>query len=334
MKLNKILIALLLVFLKIGAVSAADNITSDVPADDAVPQTTDNVTVSSDSNQNPVNTAEKLNASYQITVDEEYVENNGFESEFEIEMFERAYLNGKLEIYIDDELKYSCKPAIDYDSRYQDSWESDEYMNSYSIVDTNFLDRLGLTYGPHKAEFKYSGDTLFNDFDEVRYFNYTYIRFSVPETETEYESQCNFCVQSNVATGNLKIVLDNRTIHDEEFTGYEYITLEDLTYGMHTYDIYFTGARPFKSIHRQGTFKLNYEINAHFSDEYRGEVFINGAFLKINLPEDAKSNVTVAVNNKTYSATVSNGQAEIALTNLKLVKISSTSHMRMKNILK
>ena len=319
MKLNKILITLLLVFLTIGAVSAADNITSDVPADDAVPQTTDNVTVSSDSNQNPVNTAEKLNASYQITVDGDYVENSGYESEFEIEMFEREFLNGKLEIYIDDELKYSCKPAIDYDSRYQDSWESDEYMNSYSIVDTNFLDRLGLTYGPHKAEFKYSGDTLFNDFNEVRYFNYTYIRFWVPEYETEYESEWEFCVQSDVATGQLKIVLDNRTIHDEEFTGYEYITLENVTFGIHTYDIYYTGNGNFESIHKYGSFKRNYEMDAYFPDEYyEGEVFINGAFLKINLPKDAKSNVTVAVNNKTYSATVSNGQAEIALTNLKL----------------
>lgn len=318
MNIKKILIASILLILAVGAVSAADNITTDEHGDDAILQTKDNLALSSNSNSNSLKPAEKINASYQITVDEDYVENSGFESEFEIEMYEREYLNGKLDIYIDDELKYSCKPGIDYNSRFQDSWESDDYMNSYSIVDTNFLDRLGLTYGPHKAEFKYSGDTLFNDFDEVRYFNYTYMRFSVPEYETDYESELRFCVESNVATGNLKIVLDNKTIHDKKFTGYEYITLEDLTSGMHIYDIYYTGNGKFESIHRKDTFNINYEIDAFFSDERDGEIYINSASLKIFLPEDAKSNATVFVNNKTYSATVSDGQAKIALTNIKL----------------
>ena len=178
---------------------------------------------------------------------------------------------------------------------------------------------MNLAYGEHNVTFKYSGDTLFDDFSETRYFNYTYIKFSVPEDENEYESTCRFFVESYVADGRLKIVLDNKTIHDDEFTGYNYIDLENLTFGPHIYDIYFTGNGKFKSIHRHGVFNRTYEFNAYFNFSYENEtILIDENNLKIILPDDAASNVTVTLNNKTYWATPKSGTATVKITNLNM----------------
>ena len=259
-----------MIIVTIGAVSASDNASAnELTADNEeipITQTIGNEnTLNSDNNpENPiqideneisVKSAEKLNVSYSIIVDEEQLEKSGFDSDFNIEMYDREYLNGNLEIYIDDNLKFKTNPAVDYNYHSHESWESSQYPNSYSILDIDFLYRLDLTYGLHKAEFKYSGDSLFNDFDEIRYFNYTYIRFYVPEGESEYDP--DICVMSYSAFGNLKIVVDNMTLYDDEFDGYAYIELENLTIGTHNYDIYYTGDY-FKPIHKQVRNLMNF----------------------------------------------------------------------------
>ncbi len=328
----KIFITLLLIILTIGAVSASDNTTpnelgtDDIDAHIAQTLEDDNSLNMNNPLEEPTQitenttstkSSEKLNASYMISIDEDYVRGSGFEGEFNIEMYEREFLNGQLEIYIDDDLKFKASPTIDYGSN-EDSWESGDYKNSYCPLDIYFLDSLDLEYGPHKAEFKYIGDTLFNDFDEIRYFNYTYMQFYVPDAENEYESACSICVISEEATtGNLKILLDNKTIHDDEFNGYAYMDLENLTCGSHTYDIYYSGNKEFKSIHKQGKFNLTSLLYAYFNEE-DGKLPIDEKIINMELLEDTESNITIIVNNKTYIVTPKEGRASAIITNFNL----------------
>ncbi|WP_296882439.1 hypothetical protein [uncultured Methanobrevibacter sp.] len=321
-------LSILLIMLTIGAACATDNTTSnelkadniDVPIAQTIEDNnslnTNNIQEEPTQITENTPSGEKLNASYMIYVDGEYLRGSRFEGEFNIEMYDREFLNGQLEVYIDDNLKFKTNPAIDYGSDTY-SWESADYKNSYCLWNIYFLDELELEYGLHKAEFKYSGDSLFNDFDEIRYFNYTYMRFYVPEDENEYESTCRICVESYDATGNLKILLDNKTIHDEKFTGYEYIDLENLTYGNHAYDIYYTGKYNFESIHKHGTFNRTYSLYAYLSDD-EGKLPIDENIINIELPEDAKSNITVIVNNKTYMTPTKNGKASVTITNFNI----------------
>ena len=92
-----ILICIMLMMLAIGAVNAADNITSEEVVSSDVDIANQNEPLQINEDITSVESG-KLNCSYTVRVDNDYLKGSRFESDFNIEMYDGEYLNGNLEI--------------------------------------------------------------------------------------------------------------------------------------------------------------------------------------------------------------------------------------------
>ena len=183
---------------------------------------------------------------------------------------------GNISISIDGDEKY-CQPVS-------------VKMNALIINDLN------LDWGMHNASVKYTGDDKYKGFVENGQFEYNYIIFKV--SDETYDNSIDFDVIDGV-TGNIKILIDGKTFYNKKLTGSGYINIAKLAYGMHTYELRYSGNYP--SINKKGKFYYNYDIYTYGLKEEYNIKFGDKITFTLELPDDAKSKLNIQINNRTYS---------------------------------
>ncbi len=120
-------------------------------------------------------------------------------------------------------------------------------------------------------------------------------------------------VPENV-TGDITILVNNKTYNGTIVNGSAIISLPDVPAGNHTMTIIYSGDDNYDPIAKEE--QLEIAKNILDSSDIKVEIINNtygNTTVKIDLPEDATGDITIAIGNKTYNATIINGSAIIKL---------------------
>lgn len=122
----------------------------------------------------------------------------------------------------------------------------------------------------------------------------------------------------NDATGNLTVIVDNKTYTQELVNGSAKITVDDLTPGDYNATVTYNGDDKYDAI----TTTINLTVpkvdvpvnnNTLVTDTPNGTTTPE---FTINLPNDATGNLTVTINGKNYTQELVNGSAKVTIPNL------------------
>ncbi|WP_407377437.1 hypothetical protein [Methanobrevibacter sp.] len=122
----------------------------------------------------------------------------------------------------------------------------------------------------------------------------------------------------NDATGNLTVIVNNKTYTQELVNGSAKITVDDLTPGDHNATVTYTGDDKYDAITTTTNLtvpKVDVPINNNtlVTDTPKGTTTPE---FSINLPNDATGNLTVTINGKNYTQELVNGSAKVTIPNL------------------
>ena len=117
------------------------------------------------------------------------------------------------------------------------------------------------------------------------------------------------------AIGNISIKINNASYSDTIKNGFANFKITNLTYGNYSIEVIYDGSdeyAPANKIIEVAVFKIKdyeFRININKKD-------LNTAEINITLPDDAKGNATVIVNDKEFSAVVENGKIGVTADNI------------------
>ena len=122
----------------------------------------------------------------------------------------------------------------------------------------------------------------------------------------------------NDATGNLTVIVNNKTYTQELVNGSAKITVDDLTPGDYNATVTYTGDDKYDAITTTTNLtvpKVDVPINNNtlVTDTPKGTTTPE---FSINLPNDATGNLTVTINGKNYTQELVNGSAKVTIPNL------------------
>lgn len=192
--------------------------------------------------------------------------------------------DGDLKIYIDG--KYGW--TLDYP---QEEFE----FNGY-----------GLDVGPHTIEFRYSGDSFYNDINRTYNFDVVNILIYIPEELiVNYDEQV-YAELPYDATGTLSVYMDGKLV--DRFTknqfseyesegGYTLTSLLSPSIDPHTIEVTYRGDSKYGDVTRKMTVNTTYMIDLYIDGGYYyGYSYNDGnTWISFSLPSDAelKPNVTI-----------------------------------------
>ncbi|MDO5831368.1 MAG: hypothetical protein Q4Q14_00890 [Methanobrevibacter sp.] len=213
------------------------------------------------------------------------------------------------------------------------SIDGNEKYNKYVYPKGNrySIDAKKLAFGNHTAEIKYSGDEKYEGFIKTSSFNYVPVIVDVPdevEIDNNYGNSIKIYIADGV-TGNIKIVIDGKTylnhainsdILEEDWdTGEFYITvgLDELSYKKHAYQVTYSKGNQ-KGFTKSGLFNVSYLFS--ITNDYENDNITYGESLdfSFNLPENANSNLTIELNNRTYYTPLIYGNGHMTLSDFDL----------------
>ncbi|WP_407392185.1 Ig-like domain-containing protein [Methanobrevibacter sp.] len=201
-----------------------------------------------------------------------------------------------------------------------------EKYNKYVSPVVNRLVLENLTFGNHTAQIKYTGDDKYAGFVKDTSFNYLPVIIEVPE-EVEIGSYDRIKIFiAEEVTANVKIAIDgksvfNRAISIDDLYDWDFIDgmyypyyFEKLSLGKHTYTITYSWGNQ-KSMKKSGTFKTSYLFDVENKNNitYGENVTFN-----VELIDSANSKLKVTLNDKTYTAKLSDGYVDITLSDFNL----------------
>ena len=126
------------------------------------------------------------------------------------------------------------------------------------------------------------------------------------------------------ATGTISIIIDNGLLNKTIplVNGCAEIRIDESLfdndpehkYGLHTYEIIYSGDETHEEMSRSGNFTVAYILKDNIIKE--GYPYRQYYIIIITVPSDAKGDVTIVVDGQTYTAPAVNGQAEFKVTGL------------------
>ena len=145
---------------------------------------------------------------------------------------------------------------------------------------------------------KYDASVIVNA-DDIMILDDAVVKVFVPQT----------------ATGYVYITVNNKTIYLPVADGEVYWTISDLTEGNYTVEALYSGDYKYSANSSSQSFtvsKYDSQVTVNAGDIWDDEVEI----ITVNVASDATGNVTISINNDTYTSSVENGTAVFAVPNL------------------
>ena len=274
-KLIIFLLAVLILIVSIGVVSADGNSTSmELSNDESATEITQSPDINIIQDDNAAENDTRI-SDYGYEVDmPTYTDNDEIYTIRVSEMPKDA--TGNITISIDDDEKY-CQPVS-------------------IAMNVLIINELNLDWGMHNASVKYTGDDKYKGFVENGQFEHNYFHFKVSDEITD--DFIDWDAMYGV-TGSIKILIDGKTFYNHKIAEHKSINLNKLKYGVHTYEFRYFGNYP--SINKKGKFHYTYPFYIYdLKDKYNIKLGDEITFF-IDLPEDAKSKLSIQINNRTYS---------------------------------
>ena len=182
-----------------------------------------------------------------------------------------------------------------------------------------WIEFKNLTVGQHKIEFNYSGDGYFKSSNITKLFNISYI--TIPEEIkagdfNDTNTNSYYLDVYEGLTGAIILLVDDVEIARGFNNGLFTFDLNNITSGLHTYEIRYLGNDEYKNFTKKGTFNVNYSFNIHTDTVRYGE----DALINIELPSDATGEVTLSINNENLTKQIINGWANFTIPDLDIGK--------------
>lgn len=122
----------------------------------------------------------------------------------------------------------------------------------------------------------------------------------------------------NDATGNLTVIVNNKTYTQELVNGSAKITVDDLTPGDYNATVTYTGDDKYDAVTTTTNLTVP-KVDVPVNNNTLVTDIPNGTTtpeFSINLPNDATGNLTVTINGKNYTQELVNGSAKVTIPNL------------------
>lgn len=192
------------------------------------------------------------------------------------------------------------------------------------IVNINNTDTCNFTYIPQDNS-TLTVMAIFAGNDEYKDSYSDILHFKVNKVSTEMDVNAepinlgeNAIVEIDLpgdAGGNLSVVVENKTYNAKVNGAVTYVLIENLSVGNYTANVSYSGDEKYLPISKTCeiiVYKANSTIDAKTTPIEVGE----NATIEITLSDDATGTVTANVNNKTYTATVNEGKANVTVSDL------------------
>ena len=188
-----------------------------------------------------------------------------------------------------------------------------ESVNSQGVITKTFS---GLKTGCYSIEVNYGGDLRFAS--QTVSSNFTVKKLnpnvSVNVANISYSEDLVFNVNAaSDATGEINLLFNNESISKD--ISQKVFTFSNLDAGSYTYTFTYLGDDKYGNTTVEGKVsisKLNTTLSVKSSDINVGDVEI----IKVSMPENTKGNVSLSIDNKTYSTVIINGTGNITIENL------------------
>lgn len=173
-----------------------------------------------------------------------------------------------------------------------------------------------LPAGTYDINVTYGGDLIFASQSISSSFivKKSYPNVSVNVVNINYGEDLVFSVNSvDDATGKVNLLINGKTITQD--ISEKVITVSNLDAGNYTYIFTYAGDDKYENATIEGrvcVLKINTSLSVKSSDINVGDVEI----INVSIPEKTNGNVSLSINNKTYSTAIINGTGNIAIGNL------------------
>ena len=272
--MKKILIALILLILSIGAVSANDNLTATsdtqkVYSHDSSDSLTGNEDLKSNGNESQdmikSNGTNVLN--FEISVPSEVVKGNRIILDYDNEL----YHEGNVKIYIDNELFDEIRPGAEMSALYEDSGNYDLGIHTCSAV--------------------YEGDGFYAPFNKT--FEFKVVNVSIRLYEKMYIWDSIDFEASKGVTGTLTIRINNSTksynLNNRNEISYK---LKNLKFGQ-TYDVEVSYSGNYGNLTKKQNLTIDYPFYL-----YENTFYGSSGTIFFQIPSDIKGKITAFIDGK------------------------------------
>lgn len=272
--MKKILIALILLILAIGVVSANDNLTATsdtqkVYSHDSSDSLTGNEDLKSNGNESQdmikSNGTNVLN--FEISVPSEVVKGNPIILDYENEL----YHEGNVKIYIDNELFDEIRPGAEMSALYEDSGNYDLGIHTCSAV--------------------YEGDGFYAPFNKT--FEFKVVNVSIRLYEKMYIWDSIDFEASKGVTGTLTIRINNSTksynLNNRNEVSYK---LKNLKFGQ-TYDVEVSYSGNYGNMTKKQNLTIDYPFYL-----YENTFYGSSGTIFFQIPSDIKGKITAFIDGK------------------------------------
>ena len=188
-----------------------------------------------------------------------------------------------------------------------------------TIVIVGIVNGTAQAVVPYLKVGNYTVDVTYNGSDKyLTSSNATKLTVGKVSTEIEVIDQGNGTVVVVIpgnATGNVSIVVENKTFNGTVINGTAIINLTNVTPGVHNITVIYSGDGNHTNITVNGTVvipKLITPIKVNVTDIYVGDV----ARVNVTVPVNATGKVRIEINGKEYFADIDAGVARFAIENL------------------
>ena len=163
-------------------------------------------------------------------------------------------------------------------------------------------------------ELNYTGDDYYAPASKTFDFNITYV--VMPEEILYYPDERISGDYQSIGvykglTGVLIVKIGDIEVAKDFVNGEFGIYMENITLGVHDYEIRYLGDSTYEAFTKNGTVNYTYPMYITTKGVYGNETTIN-----VKLPNDATGNVTITINNENITKEVNNGYANFTINNL------------------
>ncbi len=250
------------------------------------------------------------------------------------------YGSNSTELVVSKVSDYTFTPIVPSDAKVDDTVTINVELPSdatgtviVSVGDNNFsadasanveINITGLVAGDNNIVVTYSGDDKYVNKSSKGILTAQKVELDITNETLNVETpegtvNPEFSIAlPNDATGNLTVIVNNKTYTQELVNGSAKITVDDLTPGDYNATVTYTGDDKYDAITTTTNLtvpKVDVPINNNtlVTDTPKGTTTPE---FSITLPNDATGNLTVTINGKNYTQELVNGSAKVTIPNL------------------
>ena len=185
------------------------------------------------------------------------------------------------------------------------------------VANINITD---LTPENYTATVTYSGDNNYTNASKTIDFEVPKVKAVLDNNTLEIDStseSSSFSVNlPSDATGTLTVIVNNKTYSKDLVNGKASVDVDDLAPGEYNATVIYSGDGKYDSIVKSTNVNVPKVETVLDNNTLSIDSTSESSSFSVNLPSDATGNLTVVVNNKTYSKDLVGGSAEISIDDL------------------